>query len=62
MPTLDRMQSGYGISGYQLAINKDHPQYGRHATFCFKIILYPIYPVERFFINVILQDNEVTFE
>lgn len=62
MPTLDRMQSGYGISGYQLAINKDHPQYGRHATFCFKIILFPVYPVEKFYVNVILQDNEVTFE
>ena len=62
MPTLDRMQSGYGISGYQLATNKDHPQYGRHATFCFKIILYPVYPVERFYVNVILRDNEVTFE
>ena len=62
MPTLDRMQSGYGISGYQLAINKEHPEYGRHATFCFKIILYPVYPVERFYVNVILRDNEVTFE
>lgn len=61
-PTLDRMQSGAGISGYQLAIDKSNKHYGEHATLCFKIIIYPIYPVERFFVSVVLQDNEVIIE
>ena len=62
MPTLDRMKTGYGISDYQLAIDTANTHYGEHATLCFKIIISPVYPVERFYVTVVLQDNDVVIE
>ncbi len=59
-PTLDRMKSGMGISGYQLALNKNHERFGEKATLCFKIILYPVYPVEVFYVDIVLKDDEIS--
>lgn len=61
-PTLDRMQSGYGISGYKILRDTEHEKATEKATVCAKIILYPVYAVEDFYITVVLSDDEVTVE
>ena len=59
---LDRMKSGYGISGYKIIRNYEHARAAEKATVCAKIVLYPTYAVEDFYIDVILKDGEVTIE
>ena len=61
-PTLDRMKSGYGISGYKIVRNTDHPKATEKATLCADIIIYPTYAVEDFYITVVLTDDEVGVE
>lgn len=58
-PTLDRMVSGYGISGYKIVRDTDHEKASEKATLCAKIILYPTYAVEDFYITIVLKDEEV---
>lgn len=60
--TLDRMVSGYGISGYKIVRDNTHYRAKEKATICAKIILYPTYAVEDFYITVVLKDAEVTVE
>lgn len=57
---LDKMQAGYGISGYKILRDVNHQFANAKATLCAKIILYPTYAVEDFYITVILEDNEVS--
>ncbi len=59
---LDRMKSGYGISGYKIVRDNDRPEATDKATLCAKIIIYPTYAVEDFYITVVLQDNEVSVD
>jgi len=57
-PTLDKMNSGSGISGYKvlkLTTNE-------HAKLACKIIIFPVYAVENFEITVELRDEEITVE
>ena len=61
-PLLNRMVSGYGISGYKIVRDTEHERYSEKATLTCKIILYPVYPVEDFYITVQLDDEEVTVE
>lgn len=61
-PTLDRMLSGYGISGYKIVRDLQHEKAAEKATLCAKIILYPVYAVEDFYITIVLKDDEVTIE
>ena len=61
-PLLDRMVSGYGISGYKIVRDTTHPKAKEKATVCARIILYPTYAVEDFYITVVLKDAEVTVE
>lgn len=61
-PTLDRMLSGYGISGYKIVRDTEHEQASEPATVCAKIILYPVYPVEDFYITIVLKDDEISVE
>lgn len=61
-PLLDRMVSGYGISGYKIVRDVTHPKAKEKATVCARIILYPTYAVEDFYITVVLKDAEVTVE
>ena len=61
-PTLDRMLSGYGISGYKIVRDTAHEKASEKATVCAKIILYPVYAVEDFYITVVLKDDEVSVE
>lgn len=61
-PTLDRMLSGYGIIGYKIVRDTTHPMATEKATVCARIILYPTYAVEDFYITVVLKDDEVTVE
>lgn len=61
-PTLDRMLSGYGISGYKIIRDTAHEKASEKATVCAKIILYPVYAVEDFYITVVLKDDEVSVE
>lgn len=61
-PMLDTMLSGYGISGYKMVTDTDklrdlgYPK----ATLCVKIIIFPTYPVEDFYISVVLKDDDVS--
>lgn len=59
---LDRMKSGYGISGYKIVRNYEHERAAEKATVCARIILYPTYAVEDFYIDIILKDDEITVE
>lgn len=59
-PLLDRMATGYGISGYKMLIDTENEHYGEKATLCVKIILYPVYPVEDFYVSIVLKDDEVS--
>lgn len=61
-PTLDRMVSGYGISGYKIVRDEARAEAALRATICAQIYLYPVYPVEDFYINIVLTDDEVTVE
>lgn len=61
-PTLDRMLSGYGISGYKIVRDTEHEKASEKATVCAKIILYPVYPVEDFYITIVLKDDEISVE
>jgi len=62
-PTLDRMVSGYGISGYKFVRDTEHERANEKATLCAKIYLYPVYAVEDFYVTVVLQDDdEVTVQ
>ena len=61
-PTLDRMLSGYGISGYKFVRDTEHEKANEKATLCAKIIIYPVYPVEDFYITIVLEDEEITVE
>lgn len=60
LPLLDRMVSGYGLSGYKMVIDTENEHYGEKATLCVKIILYPVYAVEDFYVSIVLQDDEAT--
>lgn len=59
-PLLDQMVTGYGIKGYKVVKDLDKLQQlgNPKATLCIKILLVPVYPVEDFFIAVILSDSE----
>ena len=59
---LDRMKSGYGISGYKIIRDNTHEKAPEKATLCAKVILYPTYAVEDFYITIVLKDDEVTVE
>lgn len=61
-PTLDRMLTGYGISGYKIVRDTEHEKASEKATVCAKIILYPVYPVEDFYITIVLKDDEISVE
>ena len=61
-PTLDKMLSGYGISGYKIIRDTQHEKASEKATICAKIILYPVYAVEDFYITIVLKDDEVSIE
>ena len=61
-PLLDTMMSGYGISGYKMVIDNDKMrELGYHkATICVKIILFPVYPVEDFYVSIVLKDDDIS--
>jgi hypothetical protein len=59
---LDRMQSGYGISGYKIVRDTEHEKASEKATVCAQIILYPVYAVEDFYITIVLKDDEISVE
>ena len=61
-PTLDRMLSGYGISGYKIVRDTEHEKAAEKATICAKVILYPVYAVEDFYITIVLKDDEISVE
>ena len=58
-PLLDRMLTGYGISNYKIVRDLTHEKANETATVCAKIILYPVYAVEDFYITVVMTDDEV---
>lgn len=59
---LNRMVSGYGISGFKIIRDTTHVRAAEKATICAKVILYPTYAVEDFYITIVLKDDEVTVE
>lgn len=61
-PTLDRMMSGYGVSGYKIERDYAHERANDKATLCAIIRLFPVYAVEDFYITVELRDDEVVIE
>lgn len=61
-PTLDRMLSGYGISGYKIVRDTENEKVQEKATVCAKIIIYPTYAVEDFYITIVLRDDEISVE
>ena len=61
-PTLDRMVSGYGLTGYKIVKDEEHPALDDKGVVCAKIYLYPVYPVEDFYISIILSDDDVVVE
>ena len=61
-PLLDRMKSGYGISGYRIVRDMDRVEATQNATICAKVIIFPTFAVENFYITVVLENGEVTVE
>ena len=61
-PTLNRMLSGYGLSGYDIVRDTAREAELGKAVCAFQIILYPVYPVEDFYISILLKDDEVTID
>lgn len=59
---LDRMKTGFGISGYKIVKDTEHEKAAEKATLCAKIIIYPTYAVEDFYITVVLKDNEAVVQ
>ena len=59
---LDRMKSGYGISGYKILRDTEHEMAGAKATLCAQVVLFPVEPVEDFYITIVLKDDEVSVE
>jgi phage tail sheath protein FI len=59
---LDRMKTGFGISGYKIVKDVEHEKAAEKATLCAKIIIYPTYAVEDFYITVVLKDDEVVVQ
>jgi hypothetical protein len=59
---LDRMKTGFGISGYKIVKDTEHEKAAERATLCAKIIIYPTYAVEDFYITVVLKDDEVVVQ
>lgn len=59
-PLLDKMVSGYGLSGYKLVLDTQNEHANEKATLCVKIVLFPVYAVEDFYVSVILKDDEVS--
>ena len=61
-PLLDRMVSGYGISGYKMVQDPDKMRAlgNPKATMCVKIIITPVEPVEDFYVSIILKDDDVS--
>ena len=57
-PLLDRMQSGYGISGYKI-IRQTTTEKAKVVAL---IRLYPVYAVEEFEITVIMSDEDVSVQ
>lgn len=60
--TLDKMKTGYGISNYKIVRDMEHEKAQEKATLCAKVILYPVYAVENFYITIVLKDDEITVE
>lgn len=56
--TLDKMKSGFGLSGYKIIRVAANEKAKLIAT----IKLYPLYAVEDFELTVVMEDNEVTIE
>lgn len=61
-PLLDRMKSGYGISGYRIVRDMDREEASQNATICAKVIIFPTFAVENFYITIVLENGEVTVE
>lgn len=61
-PLLDKMVSGYGISGYKMVQDSDKMRAlgNPKATMCVKIIITPVEPVEDFYVSIILKDDDVS--
>lgn len=59
---LDQMQSLNAISGYKILKNTTRAEAQDKLALCADIIIYPVYPVEKFYISVILKDGEATIE
>ncbi len=62
---LDRMKAGNGISAYRLVRVTDvaeNEHAGENGTMCVKVIIYPTFAVENFYITVVLRNDEVTVE
>lgn len=57
-PILDKMKTGYGISNYKIIKDPTNDRSKLKA----RVVLYPIYAVEKFDITVVLTDDEVTVE
>lgn len=56
-PLLERMAHGYGINGYRLQLDTEHPRFNERATLCVKIIISPVEAVEDFYVTVVMQDS-----
>lgn len=59
-PLLDKMQSGYGISGYNLIQDTTRKEASQKGVLCARVIIYPVYPVEDFYIDVVIENEEIT--
>lgn len=59
---LDRMKSGYGISGYRFIRDTEHESANENGCVCAKVVLYPTFAVEKFEITVTLENDQVTVE
>ena len=59
---LDSMVSGYGLTGYKIVRDNSREESFEKATVCAKVYLYPAYPVEDFYIDIVLSDDEESVE
>ena len=55
MPTLDRMTTGHGLSGYKIVRLPSNDKTKLKA----QIILYPVYAVEKFDITIVMTNEDL---
>ena len=58
--TIPKPFQSFGISGYNLIQDTTRKEASQKGVLCAKVIIYPVYPVEDFYIDVVIENEEIT--